>query len=221
MELLKIEEVNREKGTKLLRIARRSIEHKLKRINEIENLDVNDPILDKYGIAFVTLETDVGGNYELRGCIGYIEAVAPIKEVVSRAAIAAAFSDPRFDPLSESEMDKILIEITILTKPEPINALKREEIPSMISIGTDGLIIEKGITHAGLLLPQVPVEYCWESETFLAETCIKAGLMPDCWLDKSVSIKRFQGLIIRETSPGRGVEIVKPSEVKCKYLPKS
>ncbi|BCS92129.1 TIGR00296 family protein [Metallosphaera javensis (ex Sakai et al. 2022)] len=214
MELLSIGDIDQRVGKELVRIARSSIERRLR--GSKENLKFEDPILDKYGMAFVTLESDLGGRYELRGCIGYIEAVAPIREIVSKAALAAAFSDPRFPPVRAEELDRLVVEVTILTKPETITVDDRRKLPSMVEVGKDGLIVEKGVMYSGLLLPQVPVEYCWDSETFLAETCIKAGLMPDCWLENSVKIKKFQGIIIREESPNGNIIIMRPSDVKCK-----
>jgi len=179
--------------------------------------DIFDDIINKKGLAFVTLETKTGNKYSLRGCIGYVEAVAPIKDIVANAAIAAAFSDPRFSPLTKGEFKNVIIEVTVLTKPEEISGTKKD-LPKLVTVGEDGLIIEKGIFHSGLLLPQVAMEYCWDSETFLAETCLKAGLTPDCWLDENVKVKKFHGIIFRELDPGSEVVMIKPSEVKCKLL---
>ncbi|QKQ99991.1 TIGR00296 family protein [Metallosphaera tengchongensis] len=215
MELLKLEDLNLQVGEKLVMIAKGAIKRKLK-INVEDNVNSNEEVLQKYGMAFVTLETYLGNRYELRGCIGYVEAVAPIRDVVARAATAAAFSDPRFPPLRKDEIDGIVVEVTVLTKPEVVETQDRKLLPSSIEVGKDGLIVEKGITHSGLLLPQVPKEYCWDSETFLAETCLKAGLMPDCWLDPSVKVKKFQGVIFRETRPGGEVVMMQPADVKCR-----
>ncbi|MBW9140641.1 MAG: TIGR00296 family protein [Candidatus Aramenus sp.] len=213
-DLVTIEELNLEEGKKLVRIARLAIMSKLKLTDKFE--DISDEILNKKGLAFVTLETKRGNTYSLRGCIGYVEAVAPLKDIVYNAAIAAAFSDPRFPPLRREEFQDVIIEVTVLTKPEVVDVPKTE-LPKVIKVGEDGLIVEKGILYSGLLLPQVPMEYCWDSETFLAETCIKAGLSPDCWLYEDVKVKRFKGIIFREIEPDN-VIMIKPSEVKCKRL---
>jgi len=198
----------------LVRIARNAIKRRLKL--KVEEVRIEDPILKKYGMAFVTLETSMGDRYELRGCIGYVEAVAPIGEVVEKAAVAAAFSDPRFPPVRRDEIDELIVEVTVLTKPQVLEVEDRRSLPEVVKVGEDGLIVEKGITYSGLLLPQVATEYCWDSETFLGETCIKAGLMPDCWLDKSVKIKKFQGVIFRESEPEGDVKFLRPSDVRCK-----
>lgn len=185
---------------------------------ESDEVPVNEKLMKK-GLAFVTLETYLGDTTELRGCIGYVEAVAPLAEIVKKAAIAAAFSDPRFEPVVREEMDRILVEVTVLTKPEEVQVKNRRDLPKVIKVGRDGLIVEKGIIYSGLLLPQVPMEYCWDEETFLAETCIKAGLPPDCWLDEKVKVKRFEGIIFREKYPNsEEIQMILPSQVKCKKL---
>lgn len=182
-----------------------------------EDISFNNEKLFKKGLAFVTLETYLGNTSKLRGCIGYVEAVAPLAEIVRRAAVAAAFSDPRFPPISKDEINDILIEVTVLTKPEEINVKDRKDLVKLIKIGRDGLIVEKGILYSGLLLPQVPMEYCWDEETFLAETCLKAGLSPDCWLDNKVRIRKFEGIIFREKYPNsEEIQMILPSEIKCK-----
>lgn len=219
-QLVAINELNNEVGKLLVKIARDSIASRLgiSKIKLDEYLSsYNEEILNKKGLAFVTLETYYGSSTSLRGCIGYVEAVAPLKEIVSKAAIAAAFSDPRFPPLSKDEFDNIIIEVTVLTKPQELNVENRWELPKYIKIGEDGLIVEYGILYSGLLLPQVPMEYCWDEETFLAETCIKAGLDPDCWLNKKIKIKKFQGIIFRELYPkSEDIKMIKPKEVQCK-----
>lgn len=201
--LISLEDLTPEVGEQLIKLARYAIRRSLglpgKQIQ-------TSPILERKGMAFVTLEkNDIYKS--LRGCIGYVEAIASLKDIVMRAAESAAFSDPRFPPVSKDEVDDLIIEVTVLTKPVKINC-ERSELPKQIKIGVDGLIVQKGITFSGLLLPQVPVEYNWDAETFLAETCIKASLEPDCWLDDSVVIKRFSGRIFKEKSPNGEVEQV-------------
>ncbi len=121
--------------------------------------------------AFVTLKRDG----RLRGCIGYVEPSYPLGEAVARAAVAAAFEDPRFLPLSREELPGLEIEVSALTPPEPVSDLSR------IEVGRHGLIAERGFKR-GLLLPQVPLEYGWGLKEFLENTCLKAGLERDCWM---------------------------------------
>jgi len=215
-QLVTINDLTEDLGKKLVKIARQSIEVELGLRRKIDE-SLYDPVLDKRGLAFVTLEKETGSTTSLRGCIGYVEAVAPLSEIVSKAAISAAFSDPRFPPLAKHEIDEIIIEVTVLTKPEEITTSNRKDLVNQVKVGEDGLIVEYGIMYSGLLLPQVPMEYCWDSETFLAETCIKAGLDPDCWLNSKVKVKKFQGIIFRETSPNsENILVLKPNQIKCK-----
>ena len=121
------------------------------------------------GAAFVTLTK----NGRLRGCIGYTEAVAPLFKVVQECAVAAATEDPRFPPVSPKELPSLRVEISVLTPLFPIR-------PEEVEVGRHGLMVSQGRMR-GLLLPQVPVEWGWDRETFLDQTCVKAGLPPSAW----------------------------------------
>lgn len=119
--------------------------------------------------AFTTLH--LSGN--LRGCIGYVLPAGSLYQTVIETARAAAFDDPRFRPVTEDEAPHLRIEISVLSVPQPIR-------PDQVEVGRHGLIVSAG-ARRGLLLPQVPVEWGWDRETFLAQTCVKAGLSPDAW----------------------------------------
>lgn len=147
--------------------------------------------------AFVTIHTYPDHN--LRGCIGIPLPIMPLKQAIEEGAKSATH-DPRFPPLSKAELENIIVEVTILTKPEIINVNDPKEYLDIIEIGKDGLIVEQGI-FKGLLLPQVPIEQGWEKEEFLSHTCMKAGLMPDAWFDKSTKISKFSGQIFSEIKP--------------------
>lgn len=134
---------------------------------------------EKRGV-FVTLK--VAGM--LRGCIGMIRAAKPLYEAVAEMASAAAFDDPRFQPLTEAELEGIDIEISVLSP------LSRVEDISEIKIGRDGLMIRLDF-HSGLLLPQVATEHGWNLTTFLEQTCLKAGLPKNSYKDKAAEIYRF------------------------------
>jgi uncharacterized protein (TIGR00296 family) len=155
------------------------------------------PLFQKKLGVFVTIHTYP--DYSLRGCIGIPEPIFPLKDAILDAATSAT-KDPRFSPLQKQELDNIIIEVTILTKPELVQVTQPSEYPSHIQIGRDGLIIEQGF-YRGLLLPQVPVEQGWDVEEFLSQTCMKAGLMPDAWFDKETKISKFHGQIFSESSP--------------------
>lgn len=134
--------------------------------------------------AFVTLKK----QGHLRGCIGNVQGSGPLFRTVWNMARAAAFEDPRFPPLSRAEFDELSLEISILS---PIS-----ECPDVnrIEVGRHGLIMSDGM-RSGLLLPQVPVEWQWDRETFLTQTCNKAGLPPDAWKEPSTTILWFEAVV--------------------------
>lgn len=150
--------------------------------------------------VFVTINSISNGERSLRGCIGYPLPVMPLVEATVDAAISAAFNDPRFTPLKPEELMSVVFEVSILTPPVLIQPKTPSEYPRLIKIGRDGLIVERGY-YKGLLLPQVPVEYSWDEETFLAECCMKAGLPPDAWLTKGTKVYSFQAEVFAEESP--------------------
>ncbi len=147
--------------------------------------------------VFVTIHTYP--DHDLRGCIGIPQPVMQLKNAIMESAKSAT-RDPRFPPLDKNELDNIIIEVTILTKPELIKINNPKDYPLKIAIGKDGLIAEQGF-NKGLLLPQVPVEQGWDKEEFLSHTCMKAGLFPDSWFDKNTKIYKFSGQIFTEIKP--------------------
>jgi len=165
------EKVNLDKSSReeLLRMARASIEKYLESRKYPPVTSENKELLKKCG-AFVTLKKDVN----LRGCIGYTQAIMPLCETVSKAAIAAATQDTRFNPVSEEELKEIKISISVLSPLRKIKDVKE------IKVGTHGLVIRKW-GRSGLLLPQVATEEGWDRPTFLQHTCLKAGLPTDAW----------------------------------------
>jgi len=133
--------------------------------------------------AFVTIKR----HGRLRGCIGTLECRRPLPEEIARVAVSAAREDPRFAPLSASELEDLDVEVSILGPLEPIDPLD----PGAFEIGRHGLVVEQG-WRRGLLLPQVATEWGWDREIFLAQTCVKAGLSPDAWR-KGANVYRFSG----------------------------
>jgi AmmeMemoRadiSam system protein A len=183
-------ELNEEQKKKLLHLARRSIEEYLKK-RSLPKVDYTNEFSDevfkqKCG-AFVTLHK----HGSLRGCIGYVKGIKTIPEAVVDMAKAAAFEDPRFEPLKSNELEEIDIEISVLTPIEPVKDI------SEIVIGRDGLIISSGF-RAGLLLPQVATEYGWDVQTFLQHTCYKAGLPADAWKWDNTKIEKFSAIVFGE-----------------------
>jgi len=169
----------------LLKLARQSIEAAVKNGDRptLENLSGK---LVGPGAAFVTITI----NGQLRGCIGYTEAIMPLNVCVSECAISAALRDPRFNPLSESELDKIDLEISVLTPLVDVADVND------IKVGRDGLMISH-MGRRGLLLPQVATDYGWDRETFLAQTCRKAGLPSDAW-KSGAQIQKFTAFVFGE-----------------------
>ncbi|MBS7611880.1 TIGR00296 family protein [Candidatus Bathyarchaeota archaeon] len=189
-----------EDGEFLVKLARRSIEEYLRRRVKVKpSAETPESLNVKRGV-FVTLNSLVAGVKELRGCIGFPYPTHPLVEATVESAIEAAVGDPRFPPVTLKEMDSIVVEVSVLTRPELIVVNNPRELPKSIRIGVDGLIIERGL-YKGLLLPQVPVEWGWDEEEFLSNACMKAGLTPDSWLLKDIKVYKFQAEIFEEEEP--------------------
>ncbi len=178
-------ELSAEQKTRLLTIARESIEHFLN-TGSAKQWSNDDPELALPSGAFVTLKE----HGRLRGCIGHVEAVSPLFATVATCAVSSAVRDPRFPPVVISELADLHIEISVMTKPAPIASIDD------IVVGRDGLIIEKG-RNRGLLLPQVPVEWGWDRDEYLRHLCQKAGLGPEEY-KSGATILSFQALVFGE-----------------------
>lgn len=188
-------------GEKAVRFARSVAESYVINGEKNSSHDLDDIFNQNQG-AFVTFHTYP--DYGLRGCVGIPLPVMSLKDAIKEGATSATH-DPRFLPLSKDELDKIIIEVTILTPPELIEVDKAEDYLENIIIGRDGLIVEQGF-YKGLLLPQVPVEQDWDKEEFLSHTCMKAGLHSDAWFDKNTKISKFTGQIFTEIKPRGKIE---------------
>jgi AmmeMemoRadiSam system protein A len=175
----------------LLALARRAIEAR------VAGLDLPEPgavsgLLALPGAAFVSVHL----GPQLRGCLGCIEPRGPsLAAVVARMAAAAASADPRFSPLGPEELDRTTVEISVLGPLLPVSDHRE------IRVGRDGLVIERD-GYRGLLLPQVPVEWGWDVETFLAETSRKAALPRDAWRHGAL-IWRFEAEVFADEPPSR------------------
>ncbi|MDQ3562358.1 MAG: TIGR00296 family protein [Thermoproteota archaeon] len=154
---------------------------------------------EKAGV-FVTVNYVTTSRKEyLRGCIGFPLPENPLYQGVIEAAVAAATEDPRFPPLDMQELDNIIFEISVLTPPQQITA-SPAGYGKEIQIGRDGLILHWRF-GSGLLLPQVPVEFKWDVEEYLANICYKAGAPPDVWLDPTTKLYKFQATVFKEVEP--------------------
>jgi AmmeMemoRadiSam system protein B/AmmeMemoRadiSam system protein A len=179
-----------EERRELLRLARASIVAAL-RGDPPPTPRMMTPVFEEPSGAFVTLN-DRG---RLRGCIGAVLATRPLVENVLAMAVEAAFRDPRFPPVREDELDRLDIEISVMSPLEHV------EDVSEIAVGRDGLIIQRE-GSSGLLLPQVATEYGWDREMFLDHTCQKAGLPPGTWRKPGTTILRFSAEVFGEKELG-------------------
>jgi AmmeMemoRadiSam system protein A len=136
--------------------------------------------------AFVTLHC----RGRLRGCVGLPSANLSLGETVAQAAIGAARNDPRFPPICAEEVVEVEIEISVLSEARLIS-------PGAVEIGRHGLIVVRGSSR-GLLLPQVATERGWTALRFLNETCLKAGLPADVWLDSETQVLAFEAEVFSE-----------------------
>lgn len=171
---------------KLLRLAREALEEAVRQGALSEIQPPGGRLEDPCG-AFVTLKK----RGRLRGCIGYVEPCKPLFQTVRECAVSAALHDPRFDPVSPEELSQLGIEISVLS---PLV----DTPPEQVEIGRHGLLISLGPLR-GLLLPQVAVEWKWDRERFLEETCLKAGLDPDAW-QQGARVQTFVAQIFGENS---------------------
>ena len=186
-----------DEGEFLVRLARKSIEEHLSGRRVEPPTPPSERLAEKRGV-FVTLYRYP--SKELRGCIGLPYPTHRLVDAVIHAAISSATADPRFPPVRLKEMDEIVIEVSVLTKPEEIKYEDPKKLPEKIVIGRDGLIIEAG-GFSGLLLPQVPVEYNWSPEEYLMHLSLKAGLPSTYWLTGRARIYRFTAQIFAEKTP--------------------
>jgi uncharacterized protein (TIGR00296 family) len=188
--------LTKQEGELAVRLARKAIEECLKNGKKINPDNLPKVFKEKRGV-FVTLNKKKGSK-ELRGCIGRPYPILPLGEAIIVSAINAARDDPRFHPVKPEEINDLVIEVTVLTIPKRIKA-KPKELPDKIVIGKDGLIVAASMS-SGLLLPQVAVEHGFDSTEFLCQTCMKAGLMPDAWLN-GAEVYSFEGQIFEEIEP--------------------
>lgn len=153
------------------------------------------PWLKQQGASFITVTQ--GGR--LRGCIGTLRPHRPLGEDVRGNAVAAAFRDPRFKPLTAEEFGAINLEISVLSALEALAFSGEQDALRQLRPGTDGLVFEYG-HHSSTFLPQV-----WESikepTDFLVHLKQKAGLPPDFW-EPEVKLSRYTVAKWRETDEG-------------------
>jgi hypothetical protein len=174
----------------LLKIARRSVESAVREHKLYDPpRQTLDTLAEERG-AFVTLRQ----QGELRGCIGYTSPTTPLYLTVRDVAAFAAVRDPRFPPVSASEMEKLEYEISVLSPMRRVTDIQQ------IQVGRHGLLM-KNRQNEGLLLPQVPGEFGWNRKQFLEATCEKSGMSPNCWQSDDTDIFMFTALVFDEHGP--------------------
>jgi hypothetical protein len=173
----------------LLALARKSVEYMIQNKEPYAPTAPGSETLNREYGAFTTLTE--GGD--LRGCIGYTSPIKPLYMTVRDTATLAALRDPRFAPVTAAELPKLAYEISVLSP------LRRVTDVEQIKVGRDGLIMKNG-DYEGLLLPQVPLEQHWDRQTFLEQTCRKAGMEPNCWKDENTDIFSFTAVVFNEKS---------------------
>jgi len=177
-----------------LRIARASVQHGLSygAALKLATGDYSLPLQQTLA-SFVTLDK----NSQLRGCIGALEAYQPLINDIAEHAYAAAFQDPRFAPLAQSEFENITIAISVLSKPVPMTFSSEDDLLNQIRAGSDGLILQHGHNRS-TFLPSV-----WQQlpakKAFLNQLKIKAGL-PAEWWDNTVQISRYNTFLFAENT---------------------
>ena len=201
--------VSLEDGRRAVALARDTLEAHVKHAKPSRQGGDTGLMAEKRGV-FVTLNVEEAGARRLRGCIGYPEPIKPLGEAIRDVTVYAS-EDSRFpSPVDSRELDRITVEVSILTLPEVLSAPRRQDLPSMIRIGTDGIIVSNR-NRSGLLLPQVAAEQGWDQHTFLAEACEKAGLPMDAWLDGATKVQAFQADIFSESKPRGDVTRADPA----------
>lgn len=163
--------LTKEEKEQLLSLAKNTIVNYVTH-GKTPDVEIKDPKLAANGATFVTIKR----NNNLRGCIGNLQPVMPLYRSVIMNAVSASSRDPRFSPMAREELKDMEVEISILSPFEPLKDIKQ------IEIGKHGLFLVKG-QNSGLLLPQVPTEFGWDTKTFLEQLSLKAGLSKDAWKD--------------------------------------
>ena len=187
-----------EEGKAAVRVAREAIASYIEKNMRIK-ADGLPPVFNEKRGIFVSIHE----QGELRGCIGYPYPVLPLGQAIVDSAINACSRDPRFFCLQPAELKKVELEVTVLTMPEAYKVPKKM-LPRAVRIGRDGLIVSKG-RYTGLLLPQVAPEWGFDAIEFLGNTCLKAGLPADAWLDEDTVVQHFEAQIFAEVAPAREV----------------
>ena len=184
-------QLNQSHGRALLMLARNTLRKRFNReIPETQRAEMQrclkDPLLQTPCGTFVTLKI----GQQLRGCIGSLTGTESIVDGVRTHAISAAFHDPRFRPLTVKELNQVVIEVSVLSAPEPLDYSDAEDLASKLRPNIDGVTIHKGSAGA-TFLPQV-WQQLPQTEAFLSQLCMKAGLAPEAWRRDHLDVETYQ-----------------------------
>lgn len=189
--------LDRQEKQALLDLARRALTLAVRKRESLEQIPAAQALQQPAG-AFVTLHY----RGRLRGCIGQLDTNDSLAQVVAHCSRCAALEDPRFEPVRPEELPGIEIELSVLSSPEIVT-------PEQIEVGKHGLLISHG-SERGVLLPQVAVQFHWNTQRFLEETCEKAGLERDSWKHPDTQIQAFTAEVFSDsdfrTTPARNSE---------------
>ena len=164
-------------------------------VPEVAEKDVPPKLAEKKA-CFVTLTKDGA----LRGCIGHLTAMEPLHQAVAENARNAALRDPRFLPVKPDELDKIKIEISVLTEPQPLAFSSPEDLLSKLHPNEDGVLLHIG-PRTATFLPQVWAQIPDKVE-FLEHLSQKAGCEPSAWRGKDVSVSIYHVECFEEEHAG-------------------
>lgn len=182
-----IQELNNAEQQALLKIAREAIKTSVrgKALPDI-SLKTLPPKFQAEGASFVTLTI----KERLRGCIGTLEAYQPLAMDVQEHASAAALQDPRFPRVRPEELEKINIEISVLSPKQALEYNGPEDLLQKIRPKIDGVVLQDGF-HKATFLPQV-WDQLNEPEEFLSRLCAKMGLPNNLWRTRPLQVYTYQ-----------------------------
>lgn len=206
-------------GRFLVKLARRAVREYLERGIAIEPPPETpgELLRDNYGV-FTTIEVKRGDRYELRGCIGFPRGYQNVARATIASAIAACCEDPRFPPMKLGELNNVVFEVSVLSPLRSPEVSRPRDYLNVVVVGKHGIVVEKG-PYGGLLLPQVPVDYCWDVQEYLMEACAKALLPGDCWLDEDTTILLYEAQVFREVDVDGDVierDLVREYSERCR-----
>lgn len=185
-----VDSLNEKQGQLLLELARKTLGF---RVGKGEQPDApDDPVLQNKAATFVTLKLEG----KLRGCIGNLEPVGALWKGIRDNAVNAALHDHRFSPLTPEELNRVHLDISILSKPEPLVYENTEDLLTKIRPGVDGVILRDGRKGA-TFLPQVWMQLPLP-EKFFDHLCLKANLSKGIWREKKLDINIYQVQCFKE-----------------------